>query len=101
VPPARLIAAAICLLMLPASTISTISTVALSVTRRPCTNELSILSRSSMRPICGPPPCTTTGLTPTCLSRTTSRANLSVSDSSPMAWPPNLTTNVLPAKRRM
>ena len=100
-PPTAWIAPTICLLMLPASTISTISTVAESVTRRPSTNSLLILRRSSIALICGPPPWTTTGLMPTCLSSTMSRAKPSASAAEPIAWPPYLTTKVLPAKRRM
>ena len=101
VPPWALIAVTICLLMRPERTISTISTVSRSVTRRPSTKELLILRRSSMAPICGPPPCTTTGLMPTCLISTTSRANVSANSLSPMAWPPYLMTKVLPLCRRI
>jgi hypothetical protein len=100
-PPAAWMAPTICLLMLPARTISTISTVAASVTRSPSTKELWIFRRSSIALICGPPPCTTTGLMPTCLSRTTSRAKPSASAAEPIAWPPYLITKVLPANRRM
>src|SRR5579885_419912 len=97
VPPARLMAAASCLLIEPESTISTISTVAWSVTRSPSTKADLILSRSSICPICGPPPWTTMGLMPTCFSSTTSRAKLSPRTASPIAWPPYLTRIVLPA----
>jgi hypothetical protein len=83
--------------MAPDSTISTISTVAASVTRRPSMNSLLIFSRSSMLPICGPPPCTTIGFMPTCFISTTSRAKSLATFSSPMAWPPYLTTTVRPA----
>jgi hypothetical protein len=48
-----------CLLILPPSTISTTSIVASSVTRTPRTKRLTSASFSSMRSICGPPPCTT------------------------------------------
>ena len=48
--------------------------VGLSVTRRPLTNSLLSCRRFSMPAICGPPPCTTMGLTPDCLSRTISWA---------------------------
>ncbi len=48
--------------------------VAASVTRLPFTNSDLISSSSSIALIIGPPPCTTTGLTPTCRIRTTSRA---------------------------
>ena len=75
-PPASLIAATIDLLMDPAKTISTISTVASSVTRRPSINSLFIAIRSSISPICGPPPCTTRGLVPTCFNNTISDANV-------------------------
>jgi hypothetical protein len=97
VPPTALTALTICLLIAPESTISTISTVAASVTRRPSTNSLFTDSRSSILPICGPPPCTTTGWTPTCFSSTMSRAKRFESSASPMAWPPYLITKVLPA----
>jgi len=97
VPPAALMAPTIALLIEPARTISTTSTVLASVTRRPSTNSLSTLSRFSISPICGPPPCTTMGLMPTCFISTTSRAKISASLPSPMAWPPYFTTTVLPA----
>ena len=44
----------------------------------------------------GPPPCTTIGLRPTYLSRTTSRANSSRNAASSIAAPPYLMTTVLP-----
>ena len=75
-PPWALIVPTICLLMEPASTISTISTVALSVMRRPSEKRDLMPSFSSIEPICGPPPWTTTGLTPDCSSSTMSRAKL-------------------------
>ena len=50
-PPGR--AAAICLLILPQSTISEIWTVAASVTRRPSMNVDVVLRRLSISPICG------------------------------------------------
>ena len=49
----------------------------------------------------GPPPCTTTGLSPTYLSSTTSRANSSFSAGSVIAAPPYLITTVWPWKSRM
>ena len=52
-------------------------------------------------PICGPPPCTTTGATPICRSSTMSAAKPSVSAGSTMALPPNLTTTTLPRQRLM
>ena len=94
VPPAALSAVTICLLIAPARTISTTSMVCASVTRRPFLKLLLIFNRSSMAAICGPPPCTMTGLMPDCLSSTTSCANWRASTSSPMAWPPYLTTTV-------
>ena len=96
-PPARVIALTMDLLIEPASTISTTSTVSASVTRRPSMNSLLTARRSSMAPICGPPPCTTMGLMPTCFSSTTSRAKVSANSGSPMAWPPYLMTKLLPA----
>ena len=96
VPPASLITLTMCLLIEPDSTISTTSTVSLSVTRRPSTNSLVTFRRSSILPICGPPPCTTTGWIPTCFSSTMSRAKMSDRLRSPMACPPYLMTKVLP-----
>src|SRR5213593_1826411 len=49
----------------------------------------------------GPPPCTTTGLIPTYLSSTTSRANSSRSAGSSIAAPPYLMTTVRPWNSRM
>src|SRR3954467_14654609 len=49
----------------------------------------------------GPPPCTTTGLSPTYLSSTTSRAKSSRSCGSTIAAPPYLTTTVRPWNSRM
>mmetsp|Transcript_10375 Transcript_10375/g.25766 ORF Transcript_10375/g.25766 Transcript_10375/m.25766 type:complete len:237 (-) Transcript_10375:327-1037(-) len=74
-PPAALIDAAIFLLSTPHSTISTTSIVAASVTRSPSTNSEWIFSRSSIAPICGPPPCTTTGRIPIDCSTAMSAAN--------------------------
>jgi hypothetical protein len=91
-PPSALIAMTISLLIEPASTISTTSTVRLSVTRRPARNSLLMPSRSSISPICGPPPWTTTGLTPEVSRSVMSRAKARASSASPMAWPPYFTT---------
>ena len=55
-PPSALMEPTICLLMEPASTISTMLTVALSVTRRPPEKRDSMPSFCSIAPICGPPP---------------------------------------------
>ena len=96
-PPARLIAPTISLLMLPASTISATSAVAASVMRSPSTNSLRMPSRVSIVPICGPPPWTTTGLMPTAFSSTMSSAKSAASAASPIAWPPYFTTKVHPA----
>ena len=60
-PPALLIAAETCLLMAPARTISTTSTVSASVTRSPSMKDDFIFMRSNVWPICGPPPWTTIG----------------------------------------
>ena len=73
--------------------------VSASVTRIPCTNSLALPSRLSSEPICGPPPCTITGLMPTSFISTTSRAKPCFSGSSTMALPPYLITMVLPWKR--
>ncbi len=94
-PPSALMKPTICLLMEPQSTISTISIVGLSVTRRPFENCDWMPSFFSMAPICGPPPWTTTGFTPDCSSMTMSRANLRAVASSPMAWPPYFTTTIV------
>ena len=91
-PPSALIAITISLLIEPASTISTTSTVRLSVTRSPPRNSDLMPSWSSIWPICGPPPCTTTGFTPDVSSSVMSRANALASSGSPMAWPPYFTT---------
>ena len=71
-PPAALMKPTICLLIEPASTISTISTVFASVMRKPAANSDLMPSFLSMASICGPPPCTTTGLIAVCSSRTMS-----------------------------
>ena len=47
-----------------------------------------------MSPICGPPPCTTTGLIAVCSISTMSRANDLAPASSPIAWPPYFTTTI-------
>ena len=80
--------------MEPASTISTISSVLASVMRSPaayCDCTPTFLSIAS---ICGPPPCTTIGLMAVCSSSTMSRAKSRARCSSPMAWPPYLTTMI-------
>ena len=92
--PARVMASATCLLTGPARTISTTSSIAASVTRRPWTKVDWTFSRFSMALICGPPPCATTGFTPTCSSSAMSRPKRSAVSSSPMAWPPYFTTMI-------
>ena len=72
-PPWREISATISLLIL-CSTISTASIVAASVTRIPRTKVDLSPSLSISSVICGPPPCTTTGLMPTRSSSTISCA---------------------------
>src|SRR6267142_1787758 len=100
-PPCRLISPTISLLILPTSTISTISTVSGSVTRIPPTNFGSLPRRFMRAPICGPPPWTITGRIPTSRRRRTSRANCSLRSACSMAAPPYLMTRVLPWKARM
>ena len=91
-----MIACTMRLLTRPVSTISTTSTVAWSVTRLPRTNADSMPSLSSISLIIGPPPCTTTGFTPTCRISTMSRANSAMALASPIALPPNFTTTTAP-----
>ena len=100
-PPAALIARTIDLLIDPARTISTISMVGASVTRRPFTKVLLMPTRSSILLICGPPPWTTMGFMPTCFISTMSRATRSPSLGSVMAWPPYFTTKVASLCRRI
>ena len=92
--PSALISATISLLIEPARTISTISTVLASVTRSPPSNFDSMPIFASMAAICGPPPCTTMGFTPDCFSSAMSRAKALPSSILPMAWPPYLMTMV-------
>ena len=94
--PAWLIWLTISLFTEPTSTISTTFMVASSVTRRPSRNSERISSFSSMFPIWGPPPCTTTGWMPTSLSSAMFRAKAALSASSFMACPPYLMTTVSP-----
>jgi hypothetical protein len=82
-----------CLLMEPVKTISTTSTAASSVTRRPSMNLDSILSFFSIAPIWGPPPCTTTGSMPVCFINTMSWEK-SCAPVPVMALPPYFTTMV-------
>mmetsp|Transcript_22874 Transcript_22874/g.68400 ORF Transcript_22874/g.68400 Transcript_22874/m.68400 type:complete len:304 (-) Transcript_22874:230-1141(-) len=91
-PPRREIAAEICLLIDPHRTISDTFTVAASVTRNPSMNCDVVFNLLSMSPICGPPPWTTTGLTPSFCINTMSCAKHSAARSSDIAWPPYLTT---------
>ena len=100
-PPAWLMWETMALFTSPPSTISTTSMVSSSVTRIPPTNSLFLPIRVSHSPICGPPPCTTTGFIPTHLRSTMSRAKLRVISRSTIAFPPYLMTKVAPAKRWM
>ena len=97
-PPASVIELAICLLMLPHSTISAASIVALSVTRSPATNSLLISSFFSIALIWGPPPWTTTSRTPSDCISAQSAANDFDSSGSVMACPPYFTTTTSPAQ---
>ena len=100
-PPWRLMRPTIALLILPTSTISTISTVSASVTRMPPTNCGSLPSFFMSAPICGPPPWTITGLMPTRWSRMTSSANCALRSACSMAAPPYLMTTDFPRNSRM
>ena len=73
--PCTLMAETMSRLTLPTSTIRAISRVSASVTRSPLRNSVSLPSRAISSPICGPPPCTTTGSIPTARISTTSWAN--------------------------
>ncbi len=84
----------------PARTIRTTSMASGVVTRRPALNSLTRPCLSSWALICGPPPCTTTGLRPAWRRKTTSWAKAALSSSSIMALPPNLITTILPLWRR-
>ena len=97
-PPASVIELAICLLMLPHSTISAASIVAGHVTRSPATNSLLISSFFSIALIWGPPPWTTTSRTPSDCISAQSAANDFDSSGSVMACPPYLTTTTSPAQ---
>ena len=83
-------------LTLPISTIWATSSVSASVTRRPSTNSVSLPMRRSHSPICGPPPCTTTGRMPTRCIITMSFAKSANSSGRDMALPPNFTTTTAP-----
>src|SRR5438093_465792 len=100
-PPWWLMSPTISLLILPTSTISTISTVSWSVTRIPPTKRGSLPRRFIRAPICGPPPSTMTGLMPTSRRRITSLANNSFRSARSIAAPPFLMTMVLPRNSRM
>ncbi len=66
------------------------------VTRRPPRNSEAMPSRSSIVEICGPPPCTTTGLKPAKRRKAMSSAKAILRASSVMALPPYFTTTILP-----
>ena len=80
-------------------TISAISMVGSSVTRRPFTKCGSMPTLLTQRLISLPPPCTMIGLKPTSLSSTTSWITWCFKCSSTMALPPYLTTMILRLKR--
>jgi hypothetical protein len=77
----------------------TTSIIAASVTLRPPTKWEATPSAAASSLICGPPPWTITGLSPTKCSRATSAAKERFSCSSTMALPPYLITIVWPWKR--
>ena len=83
------------LLLTRLSTISAISIVGTSVTRRPFTKCVSIPTLSTHLLISLPPPWTIIGLKPTSFKRTTSSITFFLSSSSTMALPPYLTTIIL------
>jgi hypothetical protein len=62
----------------------------------PPRNSDSMPSRSSILEICGPPPCTTTGLKPAYRRNAMSSANARFRVSSVIALPPYFTTTILP-----
>ena len=66
------------------------------VTRSPPRNSLSMPSRVSIDPICGPPPWTTTGRMPAYRRKATSWAKACLRVSSVIALPPYLTTTIEP-----
>ena len=63
---------------------------------QPATNSDSMPSLSSIREICGPPPCTMTGLKPANRRNAMSSAKARLRTSSVMALPPYFTTTILP-----
>lgn len=79
----------------PNSTIRTTSITSGVVTRKPPRNSPCRPSFFSIALICGPPPCTTTGCTPTVRRNAISAAKARLSSSSTMALPPYLTTTIL------
>ncbi len=66
------------------------------VTRSPPRNSDSMPRRSSIAEICGPPPCTTTGLKPANRRKAMSSAKAFFRSSSIIALPPYFTTMVRP-----
>ncbi|AFU00665.1 ion transporter [Nocardia brasiliensis ATCC 700358] len=79
----------------PNSTIRTTSITSGVVTRKPPRNSPCRPSFFSIALICGPPPCTTTGCTPTVRRKAMSAAKACSSSASTMALPPNFTTTIL------
>ncbi len=63
-------------LISPASVVCTTLIVSASVTRNPSTHSGSTPACPIARVICGPPPCTITGCSPTKASKATSPANV-------------------------
>ena len=80
----------------PTSTIRTTSIAGGVVTRSPPRNSDSMPSRSSIAEICGPPPCTTTGLKPAKRRKAMSSAKARLRVSSVIALPPYFTTTIFP-----
>ena len=102
--PWTLIDATMSLLTLPTSTIRATSRVSASVTRSPSRNSDVMPIFLSSSPICGPPPCTTTGLSPTACNNTMSSANVASASASfdpANAFPPYFTTTTAPANLRI
>ena len=83
------------------NTISAISMVGSSVTRRPLTKCGSMPTFPTQRLISLPPPCTMIGLNPTNFNSTTSWMTFFFNSSSTMALPPYFTTTIFRLKRCM
>ena len=81
------------------NTISAISMVGSSVTRKPLIKCGSMPTFPTQRLISLPPPCTMIGLNPTNFNSTTSWMTFFFNSSSTMALPPYLITTILRLKR--